>query len=223
MDLNAFCHFLLSSIFIRMSTWEVALLFLLTGVVVFILYILVRKVLDLTKSTKLVKETMNDLPYRDSLEEELPMSLPPPTQAASRNYNLPSSEPAPIKEVVQENIQLPEVPGQTEEELKEPEPLQREVSQKVDEPSNYDKFEKNENQALFGSNLRHPEAMITKTDGFATLETDVAAQVASSTVRKPDSINDLQFNAEMAQNGGEFMKGILAFDSTDSGTWFSTL
>lgn len=207
-----------------MDTWEVALLFLLTGVVVFMLYVLIRKALDLTKSTKQVKETMDDLPYRDSLEEELPMSLPPPTQAAgSRNDNLPSSEPAPIREAVQENIQLPEVAGQTEEELKEPEPLQRPVSQKVDEPSNYDKFEKNENQALFGSNLRHPEAMITKTDGFATLETDVAAQVASSTVKKPDSINDLQFNAEMAQNGGEFMKGISAFDNSDSGTWFSSL
>jgi hypothetical protein len=207
-----------------MSTWEVALLFLLTGVIVFMLYILIRKVLDLTKSTKQVKETMNDLPYRDSLEEELPMSLPPPTQAASsRKEKLPVSEPAPIKEQVQENIQSPEVSGQTDEELKEPEPLQRSVSQKVDEPSNFDKFEKNENQALFGSNLRHPEAMITKTDGFATLETDVAAQVASSTVKKADSINDLQFNAEMAQNGGEFMKGILAFDNTESGSWFSTL
>jgi hypothetical protein len=207
-----------------MDTWEVALLFLLTGVVVFMLYILIRKVLDLTKSTKQVKETMDDLPYKDSFEEEVPMSLPPPTQAAgSRNDNLPNSEPAPIREAVQENTKLPEVAGQSEEELKEPEPLQRAVSQKVDEPSNYDKFEKNENQALFGSNLRHPEAMITKTDGFATLETDVAAQVASSTVKKPDSINDLQFNAEMAQNGGEFMKGISAFDNSDSGTWFSTL
>jgi hypothetical protein len=205
-----------------MSTWEVALLFLLTGVVVFMLYFLVRKVLDLTKSTKQVKETMGDLPYRDSLEEEAPMELPPPTQASS-STNQPVSEPAPIKEPVQENIQMPEVSGQTEEELNEPEPLQRSVSQKVDEPSNYDKFEKNENQALFGSNLRHPEAMITKTDGFATLETDVAAQVASSTVKKPESINDLQFNAEMAQNGGEFMKGISAFDKTESGTWFSTL
>jgi hypothetical protein len=207
-----------------MSPWEVSLLFLLTGVVVFMLYILVRKALDLTKSTKQVKETMDDIPYRESLEEEVPMSLPPPTQASgSRNDNLPVSEPASIKEPVQENIQMPEVSGQTEEELKEPEPLQRSVSQKVDEPSNYDKFEKNDNQALFGSNLRHPEAMITKTNGFATLETDVAAQVASSTVKKPESINDLQFNAEMAQNGGEFMKGILAFDNTESGSWFSTI
>jgi hypothetical protein len=206
-----------------MSPWEVALLFLLTGVVVFILYILVRKAIDLTKSSNQVKETMDDIPYRESFEEETPMSLPPPTQAAGKRDNLPASEPAPIKEHVQENIKTPEVSGQTEEELKEPEPLQRSVSEKVDEPSNFDKFEKNENQALFGSNLRHPEAMITKTDGFATLETDVAAQVASSTVKKPESINDLQFNAEMAQNGGEFMKGILAFDTTESGNWFSTL
>jgi len=207
-----------------MSTWELALLFLLTGLVVFMLYLLIRKALDLTTSTKQVKETMDNLPYRDSFEEETPTLLPPPTQAAgSRNDNHPTSEPASIKEPVQENTKMPEVSGQTEEELKEPEPLQRSVSQKVDEPSSFDKFEKNENQALFGSNLRHPEAMIAKTDGFATLETDVAAQVASSTVKKTESINDLQFNAEMAQNGGEFMKGILAFDTTESGNWFSTL
>jgi hypothetical protein len=75
---------------------------------------------------------------------------------------------------------------------------------------------------MFGSNLRHPEAMITKTDGYATLEVDVASKLASN-VKMPEAVNDLPFNAEMAQNGGEFMKGILAFDSTDSSTWFSSL
>jgi len=199
-------------------TVQVILLFLVTGVLVFLVYTLVQYAFKLNKPK--VKESMDDIPYRSSFEEENAADLPPPVQPSVVKKH--ESGPAPIHEMVKEEAPLPSVAGQTEEELKEPEPLQHRVSQKVDEPSNYDKFDKNENQALFGSNLRHPEAMITKTDGYATLETDVAAQVASP-VKNTEASNDLPFNAEMAQNGGEFMKGILAFDTSEGDNWFSSL
>ena len=102
-----------------------------------------------------------------------------------------------------------------------PEPLQEKVSQKVEEPEPRDTHSNNDNIALFGSNLRHPESMITKSSSqFSSLEEEVSAGVAG-TVTRPKDLNQVPFSAEMAQNGGEFMKGIFAFDSSDSGGAFS--
>lgn len=202
-------------------TLEVVFIYLITGVVIFLVFLLVQHALNLSKKANTINETMDDLPYRTSFEEDAPLNLPPsvPSEVVKPK---PLSEPAAIRESVTEKVDMPEIPAQTEEEIKEPEPLQQRVSQKVDEPSHFDKFEKNDNQALFGSNLRHPEAMITNTDGYSTLETDVVAGVASR-VSVPETVNDMPYNAEMAQNGGEFMKGILAFDTSDKGSWFSNL
>jgi len=202
-------------------TLEVVLIYLITSVVVFLIYLLIQYAFKLSKASPTIKETMGDLPYKASFEEDAPLDLPPsiPSEVVKPR---PVSEPAPIRESVTEKVDLPVIPAQTEEEIREPEPLQQRVSQKVDEPSHFDKFEKNDNQALFGSNLRHPEAMITNADGYSTLETDVVAGVASR-VAVPTTVNDMPYNAEMAQNGGEFMKGISAFDTSDSGTWFSNL
>jgi hypothetical protein len=202
-------------------TVEVVFIYLITSIVVFLLYLLVQYAIKLHKQSGTVKETMDNLPYKATFEEDAPLNLPPslPSEVVKPR---PESEPATTQDPVTEKVDLPEIPGQTEDELKEPEPLQQRVSQKVDEPSHFDKFEKNDNQALFGSNLRHPEAMIAATDGYSTLETDVVAGVASR-VAVPETVNDMAYNAEMAQNGGEFMKGILAFDTSDSGSWFSSL
>jgi hypothetical protein len=118
---------------------------------------------------------------------------------------------------------MPEVPGQTQEELKAPEPLQEPVSVKAEAHSPLDPFEKSENVAMFGSNLRHPEASIEPyKSNFGGLENEIAAGVASQ-VTKPSEIDKAPFSAEMAQNGGEFMNGIFAFDSTQEGTYFSSL
>jgi len=63
--------------------------------------------------------------------------------------------------------------------------------------------------------------MITKSSSqFSSLEEEVSSGVASE-VTKPKDIDQVQFSAEMAQNGGEFMSGIVAFDTSDSGTSFS--
>ena len=155
-----------------------------------------------------VSESMYDVPYKESLE---PAAVPAEVQAP---------EPPQVQAPIRENtvpVPKPEVPGQTEEELNAPEPLQERASQKVDSPSPTDPYDTTDNEAQFGSNLRHPESMIAKAGpNFASLESEVAAGVAG----KPN-VEKLPFSAEMAQNGGEFMKGIFAFDSSDSGTTFS--
>ena len=203
-------------------TPELVLIFLITGALVFLVYLLIKYALNLNKSKNVVNETMDNLPYTSTFEDKVPIDLPPPIAAYEKKRRSVKSEPAPIREPVTEHEEMPEVPAHSKEELEEPEPLQQKVSQKVDEPSNFDKFEKNENQALFGSNLRHPEAMITNTSGYASLEQDVSAGVASQ-VNIKDTMGDMPYNAEMAQNGGEFMKGISAFDTSDKGNWFSNL
>ena len=156
-----------------------------------------------------VSESMYDVPYKET--------MPPPSVE-------PREIPAYVAPVRQEEQPrpVPEVPGQTEEELKAPEPLQERVSQKVDTPSPKDPYDKRDNEALFGSNLRHPESMLAtaqpaRSPTFASLESEVASGVAG----RP-AVEQLPFSAEMAQNGGEFMSGIFAFDSSDSGTTFSS-
>jgi len=203
-------------------TAELVLIFFITSILVFLVYLLVKYAINLHKSKNTVNETMDDLPYTSTFEDKAPLDLPPPVAAYEKKRKSIKSEPASIREPLTEKEELPEVPAQTKEDLEEPEPLQQKVSQKVDEPSNYDRFEKNENQAQFGSNLRHPEAMITNSSAYSSLEQDVAAGLASHKNIK-DTMGDMPYNAEMAQNGGEFMKGISAFDTSDNGTWFSNL
>jgi hypothetical protein len=120
--------------------------------------------------------------------------------------------------------EMPKVVGQTPEDLKAPEPLQEHVNLKVETPSPIDIYDKSDNVALFGSNLRHPEASIerTKMSSFGNLDNEIAAGLASQ-VTKPNDLDRVQFSAEMAQNGGEFMNGIFAFDSSNEGSYFSSL
>jgi len=60
---------------------------------------------------------------------------------------------------------MPVVPGQTEEDLRRPEPLQRTPpSVQYDEPEAIDPLNRNVHMnSEFGSNLRHPEQMIEST------------------------------------------------------------
>ena len=136
-------------------------------------------------------------------------------------------EEAPITESVEvtpETHVQPEIPGSTREEVAESEPLQKHVSIKAESHSAMDPYEKNENVALFGSNLRHPEGLIEKTDPNYSggIENEIIAGLASQ-VSKPTDLDKVQFSAEMAQNGGEFMNGIFAYDTTESGNYFSSL
>jgi hypothetical protein len=120
-------------------------------------------------------------------------------------------------------VSIPKITGQSDEQIVTPEPLQDKIDTKIDTNSALDPYENNDNTALFGSNLRHPEASFEKSSSkFASLENEIASGVASrmSSSVEMDKVN---FSAEMAQNGGEFMSGIFAYDNSEEGTYFSSI
>ena len=204
-----------------MTPLEITLIVLLSVTLIILVYFVINYFVKARKS-ETIEETMESIPYKASFEDEQPRNIPPQVATFNSKGSHQESEPMPIRENIIEETKAPEIPGTTPEEVAEPEPLQRPVSQKVELPSSYDKYEKNENQALFGDNLRHPEAMVTKTDNYSSLETDLASGIANQ-VTVPDTFPKSQFNQEMVNNGGEFMAGINAFDSTESKSWFSNL
>ena len=177
---------------------------------------------NLERSSRNVKEALYDVPYKSNFEEpSAPLAIPPALPAREQVEQVPNSQPAPIREPIAEAQQPPLVPGQTQEDLKTPEPLQEPIAQKVDLPASKDPYDRQENAALFGSDLRHPEAMmVASSSKFSSLETEVSSGLANE-VTRPSDIEQVPFSAEMAQNGGQFMDGIFAFDNTDSGGKFS--
>ena len=199
---------------------QILILVVVTAALVFFVYSIIRVIAK--KRVDPVKETMYDVPYKNSLDE--PAVIPAATPARVMQPQVPESVPAPIREPTVADAAPPaKVVGQTEDDLNQPEPLQERVSQQMEAaPNPMDTYDKTDNTALFGSNLRHPEAIMSNaaTDRFATLEATVASGVASD-VKRPTNVDETAFSAEMAQNGGQFMNGIFAFDSTDTGTQFS--
>jgi hypothetical protein len=205
-----------------MTPLEITLIVLLTVTLIILVYFGINYFVKSRKTDK-IEETMESIPYKATFEDEQPRTIPPQVATFNSKGSEQESVPMPIRENIIEDEKLPDIPGTTQEEVAEPEPLQRPVSQKVELPASFDKYEKNENQALFGENLRHPEAMITKTDNYASLETDLASGIAANQVTVPDTFPKSQFNQEMVNNGGEFMAGVNAFDTSESKTWFSNL
>lgn len=216
-----------------------ALLVLVTGLLVFLVYSLLNVVF---KPQDAKKDTLSSqkIPYKASFEESPQNtndehlsnahnqeSLQKASEVTAKNSEQDGEAEGEVQEspneVPAQTLTQPEVAGQTPEELNAPEPLQEKVSLKTESHSALDPYEKNENVALFGSNLRHPEASIEKTSGnFGGLENEIVAGVANQ-VSKPTDLDKVQFAAEMAQNGGEFMNGIFAYDSSEGGTYFSSL
>ena len=230
----------------------IALCVLLVGVLVFLIYSAIRvafKSKDNIDNAKAAEEAIergtNNLPYKASFDEQ--SSSNDETQAANsmelqkenevmphqgghtlieneqqeEEQEAPVSEPA---EVTPQTPVQPDIPGTSQEEMAEPEPLQKRVSLKTESHSALDPYEKTENVALFGSNLRHPEALIEKTDPNYSggIDNEIIAGLANQ-VSKPTDLDKVQFSAEMAQNGGEFMNGIFAYDTSESGNYFSSL
>lgn len=118
---------------------------------------------------------------------------------------------------------MPHVPGQTEEDLRAPEPLQATPpavqydAPEATDPMNRHVFMSSE----FGSNLRHPEQMMEHRPPSSM--GGVVNSGLGSERTNPGGNRVTAFAPEMAQNGGEFMQGISAFDTTDIGTGFSML
>jgi hypothetical protein len=119
--------------------------------------------------------------------------------------------------------EMPFVPGQTEEDLRTPEPLQRTPpTTEYDIPSHRDPLNPTVNaEAEFGSNFRHPEQMI-EARPQATM-THVVPSGLGSEHSSPGGNDAAGYAPEMAQNGGQWMNGIVAFDGSEEGTAYSLI
>jgi hypothetical protein len=130
---------------------------------------------------------------------------------------------APVVQTHTAPNRMPYVPGQTEEDLRAPEPLQASPpSTQYDIPEATDPLNKHVYMSSeFGSNFRHPEQMMERHPGIG-MGNVVAAQIGSEQ-SGPGGNNAAGYAPEMAQNGGEFMAGISAFDVSESGVAYSML
>jgi hypothetical protein len=151
---------------------------------------------------------------------------------------VPPSQPAPVAYPEQKGTPMPSIPGQTDEEVRTPEPIQRRVHrQTAEEPEPVESTALQQEEAGFTENLRHPEASfqphpfnnksvpvlaedgrIGPLRGTVPVDSGVASKVSS-----PGFGGDQQaFESDMAQNGGEWLKGTFAFDSREP-SGFSSL
>jgi len=118
---------------------------------------------------------------------------------------------------------MPRVAGQTEEDLRAPEPLQATPpTTQYDPPEATDPMNRHVHMsAEFGSNLRHPEQMIERRP--ASSMNYVVPSGLGSEKSSQGGNRQVSFAPEMAQNGGEFMEGISAFDMSESGIAYAML
>lgn len=130
---------------------------------------------------------------------------------------------APVVERVPPH-KMPRVSGQSEEDLRAPRPVQRTPpTTHYEEPEATDPLNRHVHMSSeFGSNLRHPEQMIEAHPGVGDMHTAVEAGIASE-YSSPGGNRAVGYSKEMVQNGGEWMRGIDAFDMSDSGIAYSML
>jgi hypothetical protein len=81
-----------------------------------------------------------------------------------------------------------------------------------------DPYATNEESASIPQRLRHPERMFKPAPSNETHEIAEASGIASASASQ--AANSLQsFTPEFAQNGGEFMQGIMANDTSEPGAY----
>ena len=84
----------------------------------------------------------------------------------------------------------------------------------------HDPYESNEESSSVPERLRHPERMFQPAPSNQTHEIATASGVASASASQ--AANALNaFTPEFAQNGGEFMQGIMANDTSEPGMYSS--
>lgn len=191
---------------------------ILVGLVLFFTYHILNAAYTDTKREKRVRfveemDVQNEpLGVPPKYLREIPKEPMPPNQYSELNK---PSEPI--------TKPIPKVPAQTEEDLKEPEPLQATPpTTQYHPPEATDPMNSRIHMdAEFGSNLRHPEQMIERrpTTGMASVIPSGLGSAESST----GGHRSQMYSPEMAQNGGEFMTGIVAFDSSENGVGYSML
>ena len=197
--------------------WSVAALF--ACVIIFLGFHILKVFL---KPSEPVKEK-----YIEYKPSDIPKPMPPPekqTTLPPRNeFNDDSNEEMPAEEQFQktERTQMPAVAGQNEEDLRASEPhIASPPSTFYDTPEATDPLNKiSHMDAEFGSNLRHPEQMIERRSQRNTNQ--IIPSGLGSDVSGPGAHSMAGYSPEMMSNGGEFMKGIIAFDSSEMGSGFS--
>jgi len=118
-----------------------------------------------------------------------PMIQPPPEMYPARNI-LPAGSASPVQAPPPDEVRVvpPEVAN--------------------------DPYEPNEESASMPERLRHPERMFKPAPSNTSSDISEASGIASESVSQ--AAQALQrFAPEMAQNGGEFMQGIFANDTTE--------
>ena len=147
-----------------------------------------------------------------------------PTPFVNVPVSAPTVQAAPAPVRSQEPLEeMPDVPAQTEADLKMAQPLQKSPpATQYDPPEATDPLSKVVHRdAEFGSNLRHPEQMIERR-APPSMRGAVASGIASQR-SSPGANNAQGYETEMVQNGGDFMGEVLAFDMSDVGSAYSLI
>ncbi len=145
-------------------------------------------------------------------------ALPQEPAFVQQTQNVPVARPAPIQQHRPEPVPVPQIPAQTEQEVQQDEEPLRQTppDAQYGEPHHMDPLEGPvHSSSEFGDNLRHPEQMIEMAPPLGTSRVMPAGLGSENSA--PGGNQPSQFTPEMAQNGGEFMSGIVAFDVSDGG------
>ena len=141
-------------------------------------------------------------------------SVPARPIAGMETSNAPATPPvaAPINPVIKEE-KLPQVAGQTAEDLKAKEPAQSRKPVVIQEPVTYE----GEAPADFQDTLRHPEQSFHQpTPAAAGLQSVDVPAGRAGVQSTPLSGNQQGFSPEMAQNGGALIGGnMFAYDGME--------
>jgi hypothetical protein len=172
----------------------------------------------------IVKASWSTTPPERKYEEFQP---PPPVPTIMHEVAAQPKETTPETYAPQQDDtaahDMPKVVGQTEEDLRAAEPhIATPPSTYYDAPEATDPLDKvGYMDAEFGSNLRHPEQMMERRPVRDTR--NVVASGLGSPSSSPGGHNVAGYTPEMTNNGGEFMQGIIPFDSSEMGGGFSMI
>jgi len=121
--------------------------------------------------------------------------------------------PMAVPEVVEPKLKLPEVPGQTEQEMANPEPTQRKVPPAVQKPVGPEA----RSPPAFNDSLRRPEQSFQAPSTVPQIAPDVAAgRAGPGNSGNPPATHVQNFSPEMAQNGGPVIgSSVFAFDGAE--------
>jgi hypothetical protein len=199
----------------RISVAWLVVIFLV-GIALFFTYHIGRTIyMNSDVDAKIEAQTNASPPLRYAQEES---EYAPRREAPSEgpDYEPPSGSKEPTNG-------YPPVVGQTEDDLRETDPVQRTApAYRYSEPGPKDPYAGPAYQSSeFGDNMRHPEGAFEMrqpmSDGY------IAASGMGSHVSSPGGHQAVGYSSETAQNAGEFMKGIFAFDGSMEGTAYSAL